>query len=112
MLCYLNSFQNLFKILFFVSAGDRSDAEDVVIIITDDNSHGRFQEHLYENRLHQISGDIITIGIGYRVNTGELQNIATDYGHTFNVHYASGLSAIESKVAQLICPSLAGNVIP
>lgn len=85
------------------TGGNRPSVPDVVIIVTDDLTHNHVREELLLNHVNSLSHDVITIGVGSHHNTTDLQHIATDYGHSFDIHNPTRLSRIEAKVVKLIC---------
>lgn len=91
------------------SQGNRRDASDVVIFISEGHLHVAnpliaSQTELREvTALHQHFHNVIAIGIGTTVDTHQMSHIATGRSHKFFTHTGSDLKNIENKVFQLIC---------
>ena len=84
-------------------AGDRVSVPDAIVLITDDISHSRFQTQLLTTALDRKSNDIITIGLGQAAVSSEIDQIATDRGHSLHVRSPSSLPSLLPKLLNLIC---------
>ncbi|XP_045208537.2 collagen alpha-1(XII) chain-like [Mercenaria mercenaria] len=83
--------------------GDRSTAENVVLVLTDGQSNNHIDTIREANQLHQDSKDVISIVIGSGINTNELNAIATDNHHVFDLRSYNNLSSILPQLMQIIC---------
>lgn len=83
--------------------GDRPTVENVVIVLTDGQSNSHSTTIQEANNLKQVSQDVISIVIGSGINVNELNAIATDRHHVFDLRSYSVLSSILPKLLQVIC---------
>ncbi|WAR05269.1 COCA1-like protein [Mya arenaria] len=83
--------------------GDRPNAENVVIVLSDGRSNDKIDTIREATRLHAVSKDVISIVIGSGFDAQELQAIATDRHHVFDVHTYSSLNTIIAQLMQVIC---------
>lgn len=83
--------------------GDRPMAKNVVIVITDGQSNDKVSTIKEAQKLHAISDDVISIAIGSGINAQEIQAIATDNHHVFDLHSYSALNTIFNNLMQIIC---------
>ncbi|WAR04608.1 COEA1-like protein [Mya arenaria] len=89
--------------LFTPEHGDRTHANNVVIVLTDGKSNMPSETVKQANALHIISHDVITVFVGTGPDMHELQTIATDQHHVFTVHDFHLLSSLQYQIHQLIC---------
>lgn len=83
--------------------GDRPSAENVVIVLTDGQSNNHIDTIREANKLHMVSQDVISIVIGTGINLKELNAIATDSHHVFDLRSYNNLSSILAQLMQIIC---------
>ncbi|CAG2224228.1 COL6A [Mytilus edulis] len=89
--------------VFVPSAGDRSDAKDVLVILTDGVSGNPLntakQAYIYKEKHIQV----ISVGIGRGANKEELTNMASVPGYVFQVTDFSKLLGIQKTIHALSC---------
>ncbi|XP_045162007.2 collagen alpha-1(XII) chain-like [Mercenaria mercenaria] len=83
--------------------GDRQMAKNVVIVLTDGQSNDKLDTIKEAQTLHSVSDDVISIAIGSGINAQEIQAIATDNHHVFDLRSYSALNTIFSNLMQIIC---------
>ncbi|XP_053378738.1 collagen alpha-1(XIV) chain-like [Mercenaria mercenaria] len=89
--------------VFTQSHGDRQLAKNVVIVLTDGKSNNRLETIKEAQTLHLISDDVISIGVGAGIDMKEIQTIATDNHHVFDLQSYSALHTISSDLMRIIC---------
>ena len=76
-------------------------------MMTDDNkSLTTIFLTLQASLLKRMGADIITIGVGGRVNHQELESVANDVQHSFAVASFSSLKSIEDELVATACEGL------
>ncbi|XP_063416774.1 uncharacterized protein LOC134699009 [Mytilus trossulus] len=88
---------------FTKSAGDRENAANVVIVMTDGKSRDFNKTKLEASKLHQAGIQVFVIGIGKGIQTNELRVIASDNGNVFIVDSFDALNSIQSKLKATTC---------
>ncbi|KAL4229591.1 hypothetical protein ACF0H5_012629 [Mactra antiquata] len=83
--------------------GDRPNNENVVIVLTDGQSNNKINTVQEANKLHTVSHDVISIVIGQGINLNELNAIATDNHHIFDIRSFGDLASILPQLMQVIC---------
>ncbi|KAH3692714.1 hypothetical protein DPMN_193868 [Dreissena polymorpha] len=83
--------------------GDRPYNKNVVIVLTDGASNDKQDTIREANKLHTVSDDVISVVIGTGIDLAELNAIATDRHHVFDVHNYNSLQSILSQLMQIIC---------
>ena len=85
--------------------GKRSNVPNIVIVITDGNSHDSKSTAKQADELRKTGAVIFSIGIGPNVNINELKNIATGPGtsHIFQVKKFKNLKNIAKELAMKSC---------
>lgn len=89
--------------MFQYAHGDRSSADNVVIVLTDGNSNDKSDTIHEANNLHRVSHDVISIVVGSGVDLNELNAIATDQHHVFDVRRYGDLNTLIPQVLDLVC---------
>jgi collagen type VI alpha len=82
--------------------GDRPDAKNVVVVITDGRSNNHTATVTEANKLRNEGAEIVVLGVGNAVNS-ELVDIAGVYTNAVKVSGYNHLSDVESKILQMIC---------
>lgn len=83
--------------------GGRPDAAKVVIVLTDGQSTYSSQTIQAANNLHNTGAEVIAIGIGLGTDKSELNAIATDSAHVFEVTGYDVLSSIQTELEHTTC---------
>lgn len=83
------------------AAGDRPNARNVVVIMTDDGTNNAGKLRALEDKLHQQSDDVIAIEIGHV----DFAHLASDSRHEIHLRTADSLTNIVQTVRTLICKS-------
>ncbi|KAH3692696.1 hypothetical protein DPMN_193850 [Dreissena polymorpha] len=83
--------------------GDRPNNKNVVIVFTDGDSNDKQDTISEANNLRTVSDDVISIVIGSGINIAELNALATDSHHVFDVHSYNSLQSILPQLMQIIC---------
>ena len=89
--------------MFTRDAGDRDDAKDYVIILTDGVSADSNFTQTEAAMLKQLGIEIIAIGIGEGVNNQEVTGMASDGNHAFTVSDFSVLPTIREEIKKAAC---------
>lgn len=91
------------KNVFVPEGGDRSDAHDIMVVLTDGISGNRDstakQAYFYKEKHIKV----ITIGIGSNTDQQELTDMASMPGYVFNVQNFNELSTIAETINDLAC---------
>ena len=92
--------------MFKSNSGDRAGAPNIAIVLTDGVSWSRSQTASKAATLRGTGCRIFSVGIGGGVNTGELNDMATDpdSSHVFSVSSFSSLGSITSSFQAQACP--------
>lgn len=89
--------------VFVPEGGDRADAKDIMVILTDGISGDRDgtarQAYTYKEKHIKV----ISVGIGPNTDQGELNDMASMPGYVFNVKNFDKLSAIADTINDLAC---------
>ena len=93
---------------FTTLAGDRPKVPNVLVVMTDGNSRSASGTKHAADSAHRAGIKCFAIGIGSRVSTTELENIASDHHHVFRVSSFSVLSRIQSDLAAKTCEGMPG----
>ena len=103
--------ENLHSQVFVESMGDRTNAPNIAIVITDGQSSDNTLTLTHATILKQQDVHVIAIGIGSNMDTTELNQIASDpsYENVFNVEDFTGLLTIESLIEQKFIEDCTGN---
>ncbi|XP_033728140.1 collagen alpha-3(VI) chain-like [Pecten maximus] len=88
---------------FTNTSGDRPEANNILVVLTDGQSTDRNQTDIEANALHNTDTKVITIGIGAGVDVTELNEIASQSGLVFTVPDFKALSTIESQIGRSAC---------
>ncbi|KAJ8314226.1 hypothetical protein KUTeg_008787 [Tegillarca granosa] len=100
----------LLKHSFTARNGDRSDAPNIAVIITDGQSSSRQSTIREANLLHNRGITTVAIGIGGGINLKELIGIASNQSLVFTVANFDALHTIQGLVDHSICQASAGGV--
>ncbi|VDH94990.1 Hypothetical predicted protein [Mytilus galloprovincialis] len=90
-------------ISFSSEAGGRSDARNVLVVITDGKSTDPAQTIKEAKTLHGTNISVIAVGIGSGVDKNELNVIASDPQYVLNVDDFDALRKIYGSVHELAC---------
>ncbi|XP_033736275.1 collagen alpha-1(XII) chain-like isoform X2 [Pecten maximus] len=88
---------------FTPTHGSRHNAQKIVIILTDGQSNSKPDTIHEANLLKQMGVKIISIGIGTGISQTELESMATDQQHVFNVGNFDALHTIQSELKNTAC---------
>ncbi|XP_033736270.1 collagen alpha-6(VI) chain-like isoform X1 [Pecten maximus] len=88
---------------FLSSNGGRSDAEKIVIVLTDGQSTSPSKTSVAANALHHSGVEVITVGIGNGITQSELAVIASDRQHVFQVQSFDALQTIQTELTNAAC---------
>ncbi|OWF43421.1 Collagen alpha-3(VI) chain [Mizuhopecten yessoensis] len=91
---------------FTNTSGDRPEANNILVVLTDGQSTDRNQTEVEANSLHSTDTKVIAIGIGAGVDDTELGEIASQAGLVFTVPDFKALSTIESQIGRSACATL------
>lgn len=92
--------------------GRRLGAQTVVIVLTDGQSTRPSETMAEAARLRRTGAVVISIGIGSNVDEPELDAIASDPTHKFNVAKFDYLTAIEEQILKETCEGTGPTVAP
>ncbi|KAL4238702.1 hypothetical protein ACF0H5_003409 [Mactra antiquata] len=98
--------------MFLNAHGDRPDANDYVIILTDGASTQPNDTLREAQNLKQQGATVLSIGIGSSVNKAELNGIASDKHHVFTVDSFDALKTIREDVKKAACEVVSQTVTP
>ncbi|VDI22372.1 collagen, type XII, alpha [Mytilus galloprovincialis] len=90
------------KNTFTAASGDRIDAQDILVIITDGKSSHPPQTALEANRLKQRNVEIIVVGIGH-ADKAELNKMASDPAYVLYATDFDSLSHIYDAIHSIAC---------
>ena len=88
---------------FTTSAGNRDDAIDVLITITDGESNNKTETIRVAQSIGVHSIRSYAIGVGNFTNSAELQAIASDPQHVFNVQNYAALFTLQRELSRAAC---------
>lgn len=88
---------------FSLSNGGRQDAAQIVIFLTDGQSTFPPKTLTAAENLHKAGPEVIAIGVGSGANTNELNQIATDSYHVFQVANFDALSTLQTELEKTAC---------
>ena len=89
--------------MFTAANGDRGDANNFVIILTDGSSSS-FNRTLQEaTLLKQQNTAVLAIGIGTSINKPELNGIGSDSKHVFEVSSFDALRTLKTDIKAAAC---------
>ena len=99
--------------VFVESMGDRANAPNVAIVITDGKSSDNTLTVTHANILKQQGAHVIAVGIGSNTDPTELNQIASDpaFENVFNVVDFNGLLTIKGLIEQKFFEDCTGNII-
>lgn len=90
---------------FSNASGDRPEANNILVILTDGQSTDKNQTVVEADRLHHTSTRVIAIGIGNGIDSQELLDIASSPNLVFNVDTFAALPTIEAQIGEVTCIS-------
>ena len=88
---------------FTTSAGNRDDAIDVLITITDGESNNKTETIRVAQSIGVHNIRSYAIGVGNFTNSAELQAIASDPQHVFNVQNYAALFTLQRELSRAAC---------
>lgn len=88
---------------FSSTNGGRQDAAEIVILLTDGQSTNPSQTLQEAAKLHNAGPEVIAIGVGDGPNTKELNQIATDSHHVFQVANFDALATLQTELEKTAC---------
>jgi uncharacterized protein YegL len=88
-------------------AGNRTDAPDIVFVLTDGRSTSATRTRVSAANLHDAGVKTFAIGIGPSVIQSELRYIASDSHHVFSV---ASFDVLHTLQAELVSATCGGNV--
>lgn len=94
---------------FKTSAGDRPNAQDLLVVITDGQSGNTFSTIQEANKLKRRHVKIMAIGIGSNIYRNELIGMASDSSLVFEVKDFDALSRFTNDINSISC--LAGELL-
>ena len=89
--------------MFNNAHGARSNAKDYVIILTDGSSSSQNRTVHQAALLKQQNIAVLAIGIGSSINRPELNGIASDSKHVFEVSSFDALKTIRTEIKAAAC---------
>ena len=92
------------EIVYRDGYGKRSDAPDIVVLITDGIATVRADETLDQADLLKQTAEIVVVGVTNNVDVNTLEAIATDPNAVILIDDFSGLQASLSSVLTGLCP--------
>ncbi|XP_062581120.1 collagen alpha-4(VI) chain-like [Saccostrea cucullata] len=92
---------------FLPQNGGRADAEKIVIVLTDGQSSSHSKTLLQAQSLHSSGVEVIAVGIGNSVSNSELEAIASDQAHVFQVQDFDLLHTIQNQLTNAACQQAA-----
>ncbi|KAJ8308221.1 hypothetical protein KUTeg_013095, partial [Tegillarca granosa] len=88
---------------FAMQNGGRQNAAKIVVVLTDGQSTYSSQTIQQADKLHQLGIEVIAIGIGSNTNKNELDRIASDSSHVFEVSSFDALNTIQTDLEKSTC---------
>ena len=98
-----NAMQMAQNDLFTPQHGDRLNAKNVMIVITDGLSQHPGQTTIVANQLKAAGIQTIAVGVGPNVNLAELKVIVSDPRHVFTVTRFDALPVLHDPLRYIIC---------
>ena len=92
--------------MFTAANGERADAKNYVIILTDGASANFNQTVQQATLLKQQNIEILAIGIGASINRPELNGMASDSKHVFEVSSFDALKALRTDIKAAACEGM------
>ncbi|KAJ8309545.1 hypothetical protein KUTeg_014419 [Tegillarca granosa] len=83
--------------------GSRNDSKHIAIVMTDGQSSSPSATKVAAAALHKTGVEVMSIGIGSSVTLSELQTIASDNQHVFQVISFDALTTIQSELEKTAC---------
>jgi hypothetical protein len=104
--------EHLHSQVFISTMGDRSEAPNLAIVITDGKSSDNIATVTHASTLKQQGVHVIAIGIGSGTDVTELNQIASDppFENVFNVVDFNGLLTIEALIEQKFVADCTGRI--
>ncbi|KAK3084582.1 hypothetical protein FSP39_015804 [Pinctada imbricata] len=90
--------------VFKAANGARSDAEKLVVVITDGVSKERVRTKEAIKRLHGMGTNVFAIGVGPDVDMKELEKISTNSQY-YKVDNINALDSVQSILNDQVCPN-------
>lgn len=91
------------KFHFYSHHGARPNAQKIAIVLTDGQSYSTSRTIQKANDLKGMGVKVISVGIGSSVSQTELNGIATDLQHVFNVTDFNALNSIQYEIKTAAC---------
>ena len=88
---------------FKIQNGDRPNAPDFLIVITNGHSKSRNETLKAANLLHKEHIKTFAIGVGNKINKNVLNHIASDPQHVFMVDTFDALHTLQAELHNLTC---------
>ena len=88
---------------FTSAAGDRPGVANILIVMTDGQSNQPTLTRQEANKLHQKNIKVFAIGIGSGASRTELDVIASDSHHVFQVTNFNALSTLQAELKKTAC---------
>ncbi|XP_069108623.1 LOW QUALITY PROTEIN: cartilage matrix protein-like [Argopecten irradians] len=88
---------------FTRQTGDRPNAKNVLVIVTDGYSYDHQATQYAADMLHLYQIETIAVGVGEGVDDSELQGIATDSRHILKTPSFDSLNSLRSKIQLFLC---------
>ncbi|XP_071081373.1 collagen alpha-4(VI) chain-like [Haliotis cracherodii] len=88
---------------FLPQHGGRPDAQQVVIVVTDGESRQKSVTASEAEKLHKSGIKVISVGIGARIDNGELTALASNPSFVFKVSDFDALQKIETDIRETTC---------
>ena len=92
--------------MFTPMRGDRPNAKNVILVLTDGESTIKMATLVAANEVHQENFTVFAIGITGAVNLKELRAIASDNKHVLTVKDFSDLNGIVGTLEKSTCNGL------
>lgn len=91
------------KFHFYSHHGARPNAQKIAIVLTDGQSYSTSRTIQKANELKGMGVKVISVGIGNGASQTELNGIATDLQHVFNVTDFNALNSIQYEIKTAAC---------
>ena len=88
---------------FTADAGDRVDAVNVLVILTDGKSNQPELTKEEADKIHETGAKVFAIGIGGGVDQTELSNIATDDKYVFRIDNFDAFDTLQDVLKKRTC---------
>ena len=83
--------------------GDRSNAANILIVVTDGQSVNQRATFLEASALHNLNFNVLAVGVGDGVDYRELSAIASSPGNVFTVSNFDALATLEDTLERTAC---------